>query len=296
MEESTSKLCDVTILNRKVPGTTLALSAAAIFMLGGLFHLKGWWPLNQGALVSEVHEEFMNYDKDKEWAEKLQKGGYILYVRHAQREKWIDVTGFDMVELAKKEDASEKSYKRAVCLTEQGVEEAKLIGEVFKLSNIMVEKVISSPSCRSRQTAMHAWGHVDAIANSLLHRTAVMRDQHEEFARDLRKIIDGLQPRSGANIVLSAHAGTFRFDKEVLIDRDETGGDPDGRHETGFVVLEKVGNELIARHKFLSIRHVANAMIRLPLEYRDLTQVNVSDNSKCNVEPASVASRPSIAQ
>jgi broad specificity phosphatase PhoE len=223
-----------------------------------------------GAMAGAQHKEFENYDKDKHWAGKLRAGGYLLYVRHAQREKWEDVTGFDMVELATQADGLQTSYKKAVCLTDRGIEESKLIGEVFRLAEVKVDKVVSSPSCRARQTAMHAFGRVDAIANSLLHRSAVMRDQHEEFARDLRRIMETLEPKPGSNVVLSAHAGTFRFDKGILIDKDET-GDPDGRLETGIVVLEKAGGQLIARHKFLSIRHLANATIKLPLAYKELT-------------------------
>ena len=226
-----------------------------------------------------THAEFATYDKDKYWTEQLKKGGYILYVRHAQREKWEDVTAFDMVELHDKIDASKSSFSRAVCLTEQGTEEAKLMKEVFRIAEIKVDQVISSPSCRARQTAEHAFGRIDAIANVLLHRTAVMRDQHEEFARETRRIIDRLQTRPGSNVALSAHAGTFRFDKDILIDKDETGGDPDGRLETGFIVMEKSDGKLIARHKFPSIRHVANASIKLPLDYQEMgSEVSQASN------------------
>lgn len=267
----------------KAAAYTIAVRVGLFGLLAfmtGLVVARGFPAASMAGVLSGVHEEFVNYDADKHWSEQLKKGGYILYVRHAQREKWEDVTGFDMVELHDKIDASQSSFKRAVCLTERGVEEAKLMNSVFRIAEIKVDKVISSPSCRSRQTAEHAFGRVDAIANSLLHRTAVMRDQHEEFARDLRAIIDRLEPKSGSNIVLSAHAGTFRFDRDILIDKDETkGGSPDDRHETGFVVLEKVDGKLIARHKFNSIRHVANATIRLPLEYREVnTQISNMSN------------------
>ena len=68
---------------------------------------------------------------------------------------------------------------------------------------------------------------------------------------------------------MSGHCGTFRFDEDILLDRDDTGGDLDGRHKTGFVVLEKVDGKLIARHKLLSIRHLANAAIKLPLDFKE---------------------------
>ncbi len=241
------------------------LLSALFFVSGIAFAQKGCWPIGDGCLSSGAHDEFKTYAKDKIWGEKIRAGGYILYVRHAQREKWADVTGFDAVELLTTPEAEKSSFKRAVCLTERGVEESKLMGTAFKLADVKVDHVVSSPSCRAKQTAMHAFGRIDAVRNSLLHRTAIMPDQHEAFAKDLRKMIDGLTPKPGSNIVLSAHAGTFRFDKNLLIDVNETGGDPDMREETGFVVLEKKDGKLIARHKFHSISKFANAMLKLPL-------------------------------
>jgi hypothetical protein len=248
----------------------VALVAVFAFVIGIASQNGDWWRATKRALTPMEHEEFTNYDKDKYWASKIRAGGFIIHLRHAQRERWEDVAAFDMVEIATKADASQSSYKRAVCLTERGIEEAKIIGEVFRLAEVKIDKVISSPSCRARQTAMYAFGHVDAIANSLLHRVAIMRDQHGDFARDLRRVFDGLDPKSGSNVVTSGHSGTFRFDKGILLDKNETGGDPDRGHETGFIVLEKVNGKLIARHKFLSIRHLANAVIKLPLEYKEL--------------------------
>ena len=124
---------------------------------------------------------------DRDWAIKLAKGSYILHIRHAQREKWIDVTAFDALELAFDIKAEDSSFNKAVCLTNQGDEEAKLIGEIFKLGNINISEVISSPSCRARETAMLAFGTIDRISNSLLHRTAMTVNQHLPMAIRLRE-------------------------------------------------------------------------------------------------------------
>src|SRR5262245_8295739 len=106
------------------------------FLIGTAFEDIVQWNVPTRALAGAQHKEFVNYDKDKYWTDKIRAGGYILYVRHAQREKWEDVTGFDMVELATKTDASKASYKKAVCLTERGIEESKLIGQVFRLARV----------------------------------------------------------------------------------------------------------------------------------------------------------------
>jgi hypothetical protein len=208
-------------------------------------------------------EEIATYASDRLWAQKIVAGGYILHFRHAQREKWTDVTAFDTYELKMHLDASEGTFSKATCLTPQGVEESKLIGNVFKITGVLVSQVISSPSCRARQTAILAFGRIDGIDNALLHRTAMMREQHLLFARQLRRRIEGIALEPGQNAVLSGHGGTLSYDGALVIDIDETGG-IDERDETGFVVIEHVGDKLIARHKFKSLRNFANAMIELP--------------------------------
>jgi hypothetical protein len=84
------------------------------------------------------------YQENFFWAEKVIRGGYILHFRHAQREKWEDVTAFDAIELKQKEKAENQSYKRATCLTQRGIEEAKIIGEIFTQVGVEISEVISS--------------------------------------------------------------------------------------------------------------------------------------------------------
>lgn len=202
---------------------------------------------------------------DRYWAERLKQGGYILHFRHAQREKWHDVQAFDAYELKKGIQAEGSDFSRAVCLTPQGIEEAKLIGAVFEMTGVRVSRIISSPSCRSRQTALHAFGRWDEVSNSLLHRTAIMQHQHEPFARELRKLIDRLEHQPGKNIVLSGHGGTLKTDGEIVVD-DNRAGDLDRRNETGFVILEKSNGKVIAHHLFNSIKEFTLASIELPLQ------------------------------
>lgn len=256
---------------RNVFGIALGVTGALAlvftgFMAGAYFYKTSLWPFGPTSSFRPADfDEFATYDADRRWAQKIRGGGYILYIRHAQREKWNDVTAFDAVDLLNNVDADTSSYRRAVCLTEQGVEESKLMGEVFRLAGIMVGQVIASPSCRARQTAMHAFGRIDKISSALLHRTAILREQHKAFAVETRKIVDSLDPAPGKNDVIVAHSGTMRFDGPVLIDVNETGAILDHRDETGFVVLEKKDGLVIARHKFWSIKNLAYASLELPV-------------------------------
>ncbi|MBK9080264.1 MAG: histidine phosphatase family protein [Hyphomicrobium sp.] len=261
----------VPVAGRSLLNKALSVSGALVltcfgFAAGAYCYKNSLWPLGATSSFRPADfDEFATYDADRKWAQKIRDGGYILYIRHAQREKWNDVTAFDAVEILNNARAETSSYRRAVCLTEQGVEESKLMGEVFRLASVQVDKVVSSPSCRARETAMHAFGHIDKISSALLHRTAVMKEQHQAFAIETRKIVDSLNPAPGKNDVIVAHAGTMRFDGPILIDVNETGGKLDHRDETGFVVLEKKDGKVIARHKFWSIKNLAYASLELPV-------------------------------
>jgi broad specificity phosphatase PhoE len=263
--------------------------AIAGFAAGAYCYKYSLWPVGEGSWFRPApFYEFATYDADRKWAQKIRDGGYILYIRHAQREKWNDVTAFDAVDLLKSDVLAEtSSYRRAVCLTEQGVEESKLMGEVFRLAGIQVDKVVASPSCRARQTAMNAFGRIDKLSSALLHRTAVMKEQHKAFALQTRQIIDSLSPSPGKNDVVVAHSGTMRFDGPILIDVNETGGKLDERDETGFVVLENDNGRVIARHKFWSIKNLAYASLELPVDSDGVavTEENSAAASKPTPEP-----------
>lgn len=246
----------------QLKAAALALGVVAAAAVGGLTAAK-----------QQQWFSTLNPDNDLAWAKKIQQGGYILHFRHAQREKWTDVTAFDAIELLNNYTPTTIPFPRATCLTERGVQEAKLIRASFEAANVGVEKVIASPSCRCVQTAEHAWGRVDQIANSLLHRTAIAPRQHLEFNKDLRQLILGLKPSPGKNIVLSGHGGTLRLDSGIVIDQNDFGEGIDDRDETGFVVLEIAGDKIVARYKFRSIMFFTNAIIELPV-VRDAAEVS----------------------
>ena len=217
-------------------------------------------------LTRSAEEKRLEKEKRNQyWAKKIVGGGYILHFRHAQREKWDHSAAFDAWELAQNIDASKSSFSRATCLTAQGVEEAKLIGNVFGLSGVKVAKVISSPSCRARQTAEYAFGNDYEQSNSLLNRSAIMPGQRAAFAQSLRRLLMSVEVPEGSNVVLTGHGATLEWDEKAVIDQDKTGKRRD-RKETGFFVLERSGDRIIAHYKFTSIKEFANAVIELPVE------------------------------
>ncbi len=232
---------------------TVAAALAGAFYLGAHQSSRGDWPFSQPhyteALRATVARDAAHNDR---WLDELRKGGYILYMRHAQRERWDDVTAFDALELLTKADGESASYKRAVCLTDRGKEEAKLIGEAFRHLKIPVGPVLSSPSCRAKQTGTLAFGKLHAVEPALLHPAALRSSDHEQFAQRLREVLMSTSIPAGSNLIISGHGNTLDLYGKRVVDSHDIGDYRVG--ETGFLVLERRGDKLHVATKFDSIK------------------------------------------
>ena len=204
-----------------------------------------------------------NDEKDKFWAQKIVNGGYILYFRHAEREKWLDVVTYDAVEMINNIDAEKTNFKKATCLSSRGIEQAKIMGEIIDLiGGLNVQEIISSPSCRARQTALYAFKkEADKFNNDLLHYGPFDEDRKILF-KNLRELLLGLNVEKKKNIVITGHNTVMDapiFDesklKDFVID------------EGGFVVIEKKGDKLIAQHKFVFFADFAKRLLKRPKNF-----------------------------
>ena len=109
--------------------------------------------------------EYNSEEDDIFWAKEILNGGYILHFRHAERDKWIDVQMYDALESDVHENGADDSryaendyFSEAVCLNDRGKIQAKAIGEHLSNINLPIGSVVSSVSCRARQTAVLAFG------------------------------------------------------------------------------------------------------------------------------------------
>lgn len=237
-----------------LPKSLVGVAAlAGAFYLGAHQSSRGGWPFSQPhyteALRATVARDAAHNDR---WLDELRKGGYILYMRHAQRERWDDVTAFDALELLTKADGEAASYKRAVCLTDRGKEEAKLVGEVFRHLKIPVGPVVSSPSCRAKQTGTLAFGKLQAVESAILHPSAVPIADHDQFARRLREVLMNTAIPEGSNLVISGHGNTLDLYGKRVVDSHDISDYRVG--ETGFLVMERRGDKLHVATKFESIK------------------------------------------
>ncbi len=136
----------------------------------------------RGFLVSYLYPQYRsdeNIDesnRDRIIAEEIMKGGYILHFRHAERDKWIDVQMYDSLESdvhqkGKNESryAENEYFRNAVCLNNRGLIQAKAIGEHLKNIKLPIGYVVSSTSCRSRETAKIAFGGYEEMYRDLVH-------------------------------------------------------------------------------------------------------------------------------
>ena len=76
----------------------------------------------------------------------LQNGGKIIFIRHALAPGGGDPENFKI---------SDCSTQRN--LNAEGIEQAKKIGDFFKVNNIAIDQVLSSEWCRCKETAKNAF-------------------------------------------------------------------------------------------------------------------------------------------
>ena len=101
---------------------------------------KGFFVVNQN-LFKKLKP--VKASDNKFWAEEILNGGYILFFRHAERDKFNDVYTFDRIEAASLNNGKivrgtrfgeNEYFKDAVCLNKRGEIQANAMSEIIKLS------------------------------------------------------------------------------------------------------------------------------------------------------------------
>ena len=198
-------------------------------------------------------------ENDKVWAKKLLEGGYILHFRHAERQKWIDVQMYDSLESdvhnngINQSRLAEKDYfKDAVCLNERGIIQAKAMGEHLKNIKFPIGLVISSPSCRSRQTAKLAFGGYEELKRILVH-AGPYTESAKENTNKLVNLYLSLPILKDTNTIVSSHNSVIHADMLENVSKKKL-----TLEEGGFYVISKKDNKLFLEHEF----HNFNSFIR----------------------------------
>jgi virginiamycin B lyase len=127
-------------------------------------------------------------------ADALREGGYVIYFRHA-------ATNFSQ------EDTDSRNLEHCRTqrnLTSQGRADARAIGRAFRDLRIPVGAVLASRYCRTRQTAMLAFGRVQTTVDITSLPSATTERERSRRVGALRRLL-GSRPRRGVNTVLVAH-------------------------------------------------------------------------------------------
>ena len=204
-----------------------------------------------GKKLRKQRHEDVGEDVGEDVARNLLNGGYILHFRHAERDKWINVQMYDALE-SDVHDNGENStryaendyFKDAVCLNKRGEIQARAIGEHIKHIGLPIGYVISSPSCRSRQTAELAFGGYDRLDRDLVHRGPYNETETNHIS-SLKDLYLNLPLNNGTNTIVSAHNKVAHKD---MFDKMESSSVQ--LQEGGFLVISRQDNKLILVHKF----------------------------------------------
>lgn len=189
----------------------------------------------------------------------IKNGGYILYFRHGHREKWIDVAMYDAIEALEQIDANNHYFKDAVCLSKMGTIQVRMMGDIIKKINMPIGNIITSPSCRARQTSKALFGSVGRIDNLFLH-PGPYNENLTEFKKSVKKMILNLKVPKGTNSIISAHNGVIKAEVFDIIKKKIKFNLEEG----GFYVIKKEDAKLVLIDKFHNFNDFSQILFKRP--------------------------------
>ena len=187
---------------------------------------------------------------DDYWAREILNGGYILHFRHAERDKWIDVQMYDALEsdvhtngIDGSRYAENDYFSQAVCLNERGKIQARAMGEHIQHIGLPISHVVSTVSCRGRQTADLAFGGYDSQHRLLVH-AGPYNEVYSDRINILKEFYGSLPVTSNSNVIVSAHNGVVK--KEMF---ENSVSDLD-IEEGGFYIISQRNGKLYLEYEF----------------------------------------------
>ena len=210
---------------------------------------ENFWKISQ-KLSNKINTKKNN--DDEFWSREILKGGYILFFRHAERNKWADVKMFDAIEadlhnngkgLNGSRFAENDYFKDAVCLNKRGKIQARAMNEIIEFSKLPIGDIISSPSCRARQTAQLVFGKYDNLNKNLIHKGPFLENENER-ENYLKSYLTNLSIKEGTNTIITAHNSVLS--NETFNQK----GDKLRIGEGGFYIISNKDNKLELMHEF----------------------------------------------
>jgi len=128
------------------------------------------------------------------WA-LLREGEHVVLLRHAMAPGAAEPANFDIEKCSTQRN-----------LSDRGKQQARKIGALFAARAAPTEKVLTSPYCRTKETARLAFGEAEDFAP--LDPPAVDENQRE---KQLAAVIEEIRNYSGSgNLILVTHLETIQ--------------------------------------------------------------------------------------
>lgn len=129
-------------------------------------------------------------------------GGYILYTRHATTSTTTESPNPDLNDCSTQRN-----------LSTEGQAEAKELGEIYRRLGITVSNpVLTSPYCRTRDTAKLAFGDRTEVFHDLIYIHLLAESQiPEPMKRSKDRLLQLFEtvPNAGQNLVIIGHSHSF---------------------------------------------------------------------------------------
>lgn len=130
----------------------------------------------------------------------LKAGGYVVYFRHA-----ISDTTQNDADPVKVDDCATQRN-----LSDAGRAQAKKIGAAFQAFGIGVDKALSSPYCRAKETAKLAFDKAEqSPIGALYYSLGLSKDEAAKAGEELKKLL-ATAPKAGSNTVLVGHTSNLK--------------------------------------------------------------------------------------
>jgi broad specificity phosphatase PhoE len=151
------------------------------------------------ALAADPPTDIPNPQLPQRLIEALRGGGHVIFIRHAATQR----EGADQVSAVMGDCATQRM------LSEEGWQEARALGAVFRRLDIPVGEVISSEYCRAWQTADLAFGRYAKNAALNFEPAEDYTDAQEAAMRNRVRPLLAAVPPAGRNTVLVGHDDPF---------------------------------------------------------------------------------------
>ena len=124
--------------------------------------------------------------------ESLKEGGKIIFIRHAYAPGGGDPQNFNINDCSTQRN-----------LSDEGINQSKLIGEFFKTNKIQIDKVLSSEWCRCKDTAKFAFNDFETFDALNSFFSAKFAKNEKKQIKDLKNYIKNW--KSNKNLILVTH-------------------------------------------------------------------------------------------